>query len=165
VIHADGTDSGHCRFTGPDGPIDVVVTGPFRTDNSEVAHRAALAGHGVAYLPELPVVDDIRAARLYRLLADHPSEKGQVFVVYPSRQHQASRTGVMIDFLVEMGRALEAWLADARIWGENDTTWLVWPPVRREQESCASDRDTGEPLRGPGGCVWRAEVARQGEVL
>ncbi len=125
VIHENGADSTRWRFTGPDRPIDVAVTGPFRSDNSEVVHRAALAGHGIAYLPELQVVDDIRAARLYRLLADYPSERGQVFVVYPSRRHLAPRTRVMIDCLVEMGRALEAWLADARIWGENDTTWLV----------------------------------------
>jgi len=76
-------------------------------------------------LPELQVVDDIRAARLYRLLADYPSGRAPVFVVYPSRRHLAPRTRVVIDFLVEGGRALAAWLDDARIWGENETTWLV----------------------------------------
>ena len=125
VIHENGPDSVHWRFTGPEGPIDVTVTGPFRTDNSDVAHRAAVAGYGIANLPELQVVDDIRAARLYRLLADYPSGRGQVFVVYPSRRHLAPRTRVMIDFFVEMGHALEAWLEDARVWGENETTWLV----------------------------------------
>jgi len=88
-------------------------------------HRATLAGYGIALLPELQVVDDIRAARLYRLLADYPSGRNQVFILYPSRRHMAPRTRVMIDVLVQMGRALEAWLADARVWGENETTWLV----------------------------------------
>jgi DNA-binding transcriptional LysR family regulator len=73
----------------------------------------------------LQVVDDIRAARLYRLLPDYPSDRAQVFVIYPSRRHLAPRTRVMIDFLVDIGRALETWLADARVWGENETTWLV----------------------------------------
>jgi DNA-binding transcriptional LysR family regulator len=125
VIHERGPDSTRWRFAGPDGPIDVQVTGPFRADNSEVVHRATLAGFGIALLPELQVVDDIRAARLYRLLSDYPSGRGPVYIVYPSRRHLAPRTRVMIDFLVEMGRALETWLADARIWGENETTWLV----------------------------------------
>jgi DNA-binding transcriptional LysR family regulator len=125
VIHEDGPDSMSWRFTGPDGPVDVAVSGPFRTDNSDVVRRATLAGHGIAMLPELQVVEDIRAARLYRLLPDYPSGRAQVFVVYPSRRHLAPRTRVMIDFLVEMGRRLEAWLDDARIWGENETTWLV----------------------------------------
>lgn len=125
VIHENGPDSTRWRFNGPDGPIDVTVTGPFRTDNSDVVRRATLAGYGVAMLPELQVVDDIRSARLYRLLPDYPSGRGQVFVVYPSRRHLAPRTRLMIDAIVEMGRKLEAWLDDARIWGENETTWLV----------------------------------------
>src|ERR1700728_4378840 len=32
VIHENGVDSTNWRFTGPDGPVDVVVSGPFRTD-------------------------------------------------------------------------------------------------------------------------------------
>ena len=125
VIYENGPDSARWRFAGPDGPIDVPVAGTFRADNSEVVHRAVLAGYGIGMLPELQVADDIRAARLYRLLVDYPARRDQVFVLYPSRRHLAPRTRVMIDFLVEMGRALEARLADARVWGENETTWLV----------------------------------------
>ncbi len=125
LIYENGPDSARWHFAGPDGPIDVPVAGPFRADNSEMVHRAVLAGFGIAMLPELLVADDIRAARLYRLLADYPSRRDQTFIGYPSRRHLAPRTRVMIDFLVEMGRALEARLADARIWGENETTWLV----------------------------------------
>ena len=125
VIHERGPDSARWRFNGPDGPIDVMVAGAFRSDNSDVVHRATLAGFGLAMLPEGQVVDDIRGARLYRMLADYPSGRTQAFVVYPSRRHLAPRTRVMIDALVDMGRRLEAWLADARVWGENETTWLV----------------------------------------
>ncbi len=125
IVHDTGPDSARWRFTGPEGPIDVQVAGPLRSDNSEVVHRAALAGYGIALLPESQVVDDIRAARLYRLLGDFPSGRDQVFLVYPSRRHLPPRTRVMIDFLVELARAEEARLADARVWGENETTWLV----------------------------------------
>jgi DNA-binding transcriptional LysR family regulator len=125
VIHDTGPDSARWRFTGPDGPIEVQVAGQFRADNSQVVHRAVLAGYGVGMLSESQVVDDIRAARLYRLLADYPSGRDQVFVVYPSRHHLPPRTRVMIDFLVDLARAEEARLADARVWGENETTWLV----------------------------------------
>jgi DNA-binding transcriptional LysR family regulator len=125
VIHQRGPDSFQWRFTGQDGPIEVAVAGAFHADNTHLVHRAALAGFGIAMLPEMQVVDDIRAARLYRLLADYPSGRQSVFVVYPSRRHLAPRTRVVIDFLVEMARALETWLADARVWGENETTWLV----------------------------------------
>ncbi len=125
VIHDTGPDSARWRFTGPEGPIDVQVAGPFRSDNSAVVHRAVLAGYGIAMLPESQVVDDIRAARLYRLLGDYPSGRDQVFIVYPSRRQLPPRTRVMIDFLVELAHAEQARLSDARVWGENETTWLV----------------------------------------
>lgn len=125
IIHDTGPDSAHWNFTGPDGSIDVMVAGSFRTNNGQMVHRAALAGYGIALLREPQVVDDIRAARLYRLLADYPSGREQTFIVYPSRRHLAPRTRVMIDFFVALGREAEARLADARIWGENETTWLV----------------------------------------
>jgi DNA-binding transcriptional LysR family regulator len=101
IIHEAGPDSTAWRFSGPDGPIEVVVSGAFRTNNSGVVRSAALAGYGIAFLPEQSVADDIRAGRLYRLLADYPSERGQAYLIYPSRRHLAPRTRVVIDFLVE----------------------------------------------------------------
>jgi DNA-binding transcriptional LysR family regulator len=105
--------------------MQIQVPGVLRANNGEVVRHAALAGHGVAMLPEPQVVDDIRAARLYRLLPDYTSERRQAFVVYPSRRHLAPRTRIVIDFLVERFRVIEARLADERIWGENETVWLV----------------------------------------
>lgn len=125
LIHQTGPDSDRWQFTGPEGEIAVSVSGNFRADNGHVVHRAVLAGFGIAKLPESQVVDDIRAARMYRLLGDFPSGRQQMFIVYPSRRHLAPRTRVMIDFLANMAHAEEARLADARVWGENETTWLV----------------------------------------
>jgi DNA-binding transcriptional LysR family regulator len=125
IVHDTGPDSGRWQFIGPDGPVQVVVSGRFRSNNGTVVHRATLGGYGIALLPEAQVVDDIRAGRLYRLLPDYPCERFQAYVVYPSRRHLAPRTRLMIDFLVEMSRQEEARLADARVWGENETTWLV----------------------------------------
>jgi DNA-binding transcriptional LysR family regulator len=125
LIHATAPDSNRWQFTGPDGEITVAVAGTFRSDNSAVVHRAVLAGYGIAKLPESQVVDDLRASRMYRLLGDYPSERQQLFLVYPSRRHLAPRTRVMIDFLASMVHAEEARLADARVWGETETSWLV----------------------------------------
>jgi DNA-binding transcriptional LysR family regulator len=125
LVHAVGPDSAYWRFTGPDGPQAIRISGAFLANNSEVVRLAAVAGHGIAKLSEAQVIDDIRSARLYRLLADYPSERHQAFIVYPSRRHLAPRTRVVIDFLVERLRAVEIQLADGRTWGESETTWLV----------------------------------------
>jgi DNA-binding transcriptional LysR family regulator len=104
IIHDTGSNSTVWRFIGPDGLIEVVVSGVFRANNSGVVHRAALAGYGIAFLWEQHVAGDIRAARLYPLLADYPSERSRAYVIYPSRRHLAPRTRVVIDFLVEQVR-------------------------------------------------------------
>jgi DNA-binding transcriptional LysR family regulator len=125
LVHDLGPNSAQWRFLGPDGEQTIEVPSAFRANNSEILHRAVLAGHGIARLSDAMVVDDIRSARLYRLLPDYPSERRQAFLVYPSRRHLPPRTRVVIDFLVERFAALDKRLADARLWGENETVWLV----------------------------------------
>lgn len=125
IIHDRGPDSARWRFTGPEGEIDVHVSGSLRSNNSESVRQAALAGIGIAQLSELQVVDDIRHARLYRLLADFTPQRQSVHVVYPSRRHLAPRVRVVIDFLTEYVRRVNQRLTDAREWGENESVWLV----------------------------------------
>jgi DNA-binding transcriptional LysR family regulator len=113
------------RFNGPDGPHMVDVTSSFSANNAEVVRQAALAGHGIALLPEPQVLDDILGARLYRLLPEFPTDRTKAFLVYPSRRHLPPRTRVVIDFLVERFAAVGARLTDERVWGEHETVWLV----------------------------------------
>ncbi len=120
-----GPDSTHWVFTGPDGPVDVEVAGAFRSNNSLVVRQAAMAGYGIALLGDPLTINDIRAGRLYRLLPDYTARRRQAFIVYPSRRHLAQRTRVVIDFLIEEFRQLDARLQDGREWGENEATWLV----------------------------------------
>ncbi|HTC10443.1 MAG TPA: hypothetical protein VK726_16890 [Acetobacteraceae bacterium] len=54
------------------------------------------------------MLDDIRAGRLCRLLAQGTCEREQTDVVCPSRRHLPPRMRVLIDFFVAIGRAAEA---------------------------------------------------------
>jgi DNA-binding transcriptional LysR family regulator len=111
LIH-DATPDPHLwRFAGPDGPMSVRVSGAFLANDSEAVRRAARAGHGVALLPEIQLVDDLRAGRLFRLLEDYPSQQVPVHIVYPSRRHLAPRTRVVLDFLIEQMREISLLLA------------------------------------------------------
>ncbi|HUI58677.1 MAG TPA: LysR family transcriptional regulator [Steroidobacteraceae bacterium] len=125
IIHDIGPDSARWRFGPPDNLIEVNVPGALWANNSEVVHRAALAGHGIARLSELQAADDIRAARLYRLLPDFLPERQQIYVVYPSRRHLPPRVRVTIDFVAEGVRRLMARLESGKLWGENESAWLV----------------------------------------
>jgi len=108
IVHETGPDSAVWKFSGPNGPIEVVISGALRANNRIVVHHAALAGYGIAFLPLLSIADDLRAARLCRVLADYPLEPTQTFLVYPSRRHLAPRTRVVIDFLVKQIRLVQA---------------------------------------------------------
>ena len=61
------------RFEGPEGPISTQVHGSVSVNNSEVACRIALAGHGIVSLPGFQVLDHIREGRLIRILRDYPA--------------------------------------------------------------------------------------------
>jgi DNA-binding transcriptional LysR family regulator len=106
LIHDATADPEIWRFTGPDGPVSVRVSGAFIANDSEAVRRAARAGHGVALLPEIQLIDDLRAGRLFRLMEDYESQRVPVHIVYPSRRNLAPRTRVVMDFLLEQTREI-----------------------------------------------------------
>ncbi|MEJ0016221.1 MAG: LysR family transcriptional regulator [Acetobacteraceae bacterium] len=106
LIHDATADPELWRFTGPEGPISVRVSGAFIANDSEAVRRAARAGHGIALLPEIQLIDDLRAGRLFRLLEDYPSQRSPVHIVYPSRRNLAPRTRVVMEFLAEETREI-----------------------------------------------------------
>jgi DNA-binding transcriptional LysR family regulator len=110
LIHDVGTEPEIWRFTGPDGPLSVHVAGQLIANDSLALQRAARGGHGIALLPEIQLIDDLRAGRLFRLLDDYPSQRLPVYIVYPSRRNLAPRTRVVMDFLIEQTREISALL-------------------------------------------------------
>jgi DNA-binding transcriptional LysR family regulator len=111
LIHSAMPDPNTWRFVGPEGPLAVHVTGAFIANNSAVVVRAVRAGHGIALLLENEVVDDLQAGRLRRLLKDYPSQIMPVYIIYPSRHNLAPRTRVVMEFVIEQTREIQALLA------------------------------------------------------
>ena len=105
VVQDDGPERDVWQFTGPEGPLRVRVSGPLSTNNEQMALLMARHGHGIALLPEIRVLDDVRAGRLIRLLADYPSQSVPLHIVYPSRRNLAPRTRVVLEFVVREIRA------------------------------------------------------------
>jgi DNA-binding transcriptional LysR family regulator len=111
LIHSSMPDPNTWRFTGPEGPLAVFVNGAFIANDSAAVLRAVRGGHGIALLLEIEVVDDLQAGRLCRLLKDYPSQMLPVHVIYPSRRNLAPRTRVVMDFVIEQTREIQALLA------------------------------------------------------
>ncbi|MGH8811206.1 MAG: LysR substrate-binding domain-containing protein, partial [Advenella sp.] len=75
------------------------VTGQWVFNNSSSIVRAALAGHGLAYVPEDMVLDDIAAGRLVRVLQDWCSPYPGYHLYYPSRRQSSGAMSVIVDAL------------------------------------------------------------------
>ena len=85
------------------------MAAPFRSPWSYIC--AAFFSNSEIVLPEVAVVDDLHSGRLCRLLIDYPSQIVPVHIVYPSRRNLAPRTRVVLDFVVEQSREIQALLA------------------------------------------------------
>jgi DNA-binding transcriptional LysR family regulator len=110
LVHDTGPNSDLWHFTGPNGTLSVRVSGGFIANDSSAVRLAARAGHGIALLPEVQVIDDLHAGHLFRLLSDYPSQRVPVHLVYPSRRNLAPRTRVVMDFLLQRMRQIQALL-------------------------------------------------------
>jgi DNA-binding transcriptional LysR family regulator len=79
----------------------VAVLARYAVSSVELAHRAALAGHGITVLPSFLCDKDLAAGRLVRVLTDWSPGEVQVHFVYPSHRHLSARVRAFVDLVVE----------------------------------------------------------------
>jgi DNA-binding transcriptional LysR family regulator len=85
------------RFIGE----SVAVKGALCANNGDLLRSAALAGMGIADLPDFLVGEDVAAGRLVSLLDGFIAQDGAVHAVYPHSRHLSPKVRVFIDFLAE----------------------------------------------------------------
>lgn len=87
---------------------DVAVVGRFSSDFGPTLRELALAGVGVAVLPEWSIVNDIEQGRLVRCLPNHTATHfgfgfdNGIYAVFVKGRHIALKTRLFVDFLVEL---------------------------------------------------------------
>jgi DNA-binding transcriptional LysR family regulator len=107
-VHDVGPDSDVWTFATPEGPKDFRVSGGFLANDVRAVHLAARTGYGIAYLALVEVFDDLRSGALVRVLRDFPAPGARFSLVYPSRRHLAPRTRLVMDFIWEQVRQVQA---------------------------------------------------------
>ena len=70
----------------------------FSSNNSEMIRAAALAGKGVALLPDHSVSPDLEEGTLVRVLRSHALPRVPVHLLYPTRQNMSAALRAFIDF-------------------------------------------------------------------
>lgn len=101
LVHTRLNPDGIWRFHQGDEETTVKVSGSIKSNGVLVLRGSALAGAGIAMLPNYCVVEDIVAGRLVRVLPDFESPIDEIFLLFPYRRSIPKRVRLFIDFLVE----------------------------------------------------------------
>ncbi|KQU54109.1 LysR family transcriptional regulator [Bosea sp. Leaf344] len=100
----------HWRLDGPDGPVTVRVSGPLRTNSSEVVREALLAGVGIALRSTWDVGPELKSGALQRVLPAYSvGKRVAVYAVYPSRRHMEQKVRAFVDYLGDLYGATPYW--------------------------------------------------------
>ena len=132
---------------GEDGSwVKVRGRSRLRLDSGEALRDAAVAGLGIALLPDFLIAGDLAAGRLRQVLAELDLGEASIVTIYPTRRLLEPRVRRFIDLLVdELGGGPPA--GPARTAG---TARTARPSARGVAAAAASASARG-PARGPRG--------------
>ena len=73
----------------------------FKSNNGDVLRDMALAGRGLAFLPDFFIQEDLKAGRLIEISSEDPPSTMPITALYPSRQYLPLKVRVFIDFMAD----------------------------------------------------------------
>ncbi|GGX28159.1 transcriptional regulator [Pigmentiphaga litoralis] len=89
------------QLTDGDKIIAVRPQGRFKSDSGVALVAAAVAGLGIAYLPDCLTYEQLASGALVPVLAAYPPPPAGAYVVRPPGQHPARKIRALIDLLIE----------------------------------------------------------------
>jgi DNA-binding transcriptional LysR family regulator len=96
------------QLVGPDDATASIRHTPrLVTDDMAAIRHAAVAGVGIAHLPLMMVVDELKRGTLVKLLPEWAPRPELIHAVLPSKRHLRPAVRAMIDFLAEEFKKLD----------------------------------------------------------
>lgn len=89
------------QFLDGEKIVTVRPQGRFKADNGAALIAAALAGLGVAYLPDCLTHEHVAAGALVPIMTRYPPPPAGAYVIRPPGQHPARKIRVLTDLLIE----------------------------------------------------------------
>jgi len=93
------TGASEWEFKGGDGNYIVRVSGSFSTDNATALRKAALGGHGIAYVPRCLVYHDFRNGQLVDLFPEQVGKRLGIYAVYPFTRQPPNKVKLLIEHI------------------------------------------------------------------
>jgi DNA-binding transcriptional LysR family regulator len=100
IVDTNGRTLNNWRFVDPAGaPFSISVTSRLEVNSPIAAMRAAVAGLGVAMLPDFVARPAIESGDLVPLFTEYmPTDRG-IYAIYPHRRYLPAKVRVFVDFL------------------------------------------------------------------
>lgn len=95
------TGASEWEFKSDEGNYIVRVSGSFSTDNATALRKAALGGHGIAYVPRCLVYHDIRNGQLVDIFPKLVGKKLGIYAVYPFTRQPPNKVKLLIEHIRE----------------------------------------------------------------
>jgi LysR family transcriptional regulator AphB len=89
------------QLNGPDGNVEVKVTGRFSANTVQVLLNATLANLGICLLPTIITAPHMHTGRLQQVLPEYGLDGLPIHVVYLSRKHLPRAVSALIEFTAE----------------------------------------------------------------
>ncbi|MGF7150057.1 DNA-binding transcriptional LysR family regulator [Sphingomonas zeicaulis] len=89
------------QLTDGDRIVTVRPQGRFKADNGTALVAAAIAGLGIAYVPDGLTQEHLASGALVQVMPNHPPPPAGIFIVRPPGQHPARKIRVLTDLLIE----------------------------------------------------------------
>ena len=109
IIDTNGRWHSNWPFAAPNGgTTSVAVTGPIEVNSPLAVRAAAVAGLGIAVIPDFIAQPEIDSGRLVSVLDEHVLTGAGIFAVYPHRRYLPAKIRVFVDFLAQWFKLREA---------------------------------------------------------
>jgi DNA-binding transcriptional LysR family regulator len=95
-------------FQGPKGNRSIDISGPIYSNSALALQKAALAGAGVAVLPEYCVRRELADGSLVRLLPQYKLSPRPILVLRPRSTYLTEKVQLFVDFLVQWFKRRDA---------------------------------------------------------
>ena len=89
------------QFMDGDKTISIHPQGRFKADNGTALTAAAVAGLGIAWLPDHLIKGYLDSGALVQVMTRYPVPTGGMFVVRPPGQHSTRKVRVLTELLIE----------------------------------------------------------------
>ena len=93
------TGASEWEFKSEQSNYIIKVSGSFSTDNATALRKAALGGHGIAYVPRCLVYHDIRNGQLVDLFPEQVGKKLGIYAVYPFTRQPPNKVKLLIEHI------------------------------------------------------------------